>query len=509
MIEQQMPAQLSGCALALVIGTVVTGGPPGSEVGLVSNFDSGDMSVAFGAGWADSTDAIQGGASSVLTRVVAPGAMESAGALRLTGQIEPGAAYPWAGVTFSPGSAPFAPENLSSKSGVSFYARGDGGAYVVMLFLQSNGFTPVSQAFKVGPEWASYTFPFEQFGGTDARDLMGVFIGAVGKTGPFELEIDEVLFEPGGREVASLPVIDNLAHPPDYDTVPRRVLGRIEIVGHGPTPLVMIPGFGHGGEIFRPFAEHNRDRYLMVLVTPAGFAGTPAPPMPDPPDTGYGDRTWSRDFEIAVWEVIERLGLESPILVGYSGGLQHAIRVALDHPESVAGVISLIGEPFRIMQWPESDGNRAELVEKRLAHAWFRTVSPNIWRAGMGNGDWYSACTVTGQQLYEASLTPSIPTMVRYLCEKWSYDPIPDLDKQPIPILALLPDVTQNTEDVAYQSFLRIALIGPWESMPSTSLLEARVVPGARMGALVDLVEPVSDQVAEFVAILRAVSTAP
>lgn len=505
MVVQQQLARVVSLALTLVLGSGVSGheGPPGSESGLVSNFDSGDMTVEFGAGWADSTDAIQGGDSSVRAEVIAPGAGGSAGALRVTGQLNTGIEHPWAGVMFSPGPDPYAPANLSSKRGISFFARGDGGTYVVMLFLQSRGFTPVGQTFEVGSKWARYTFPFEKFDGTDGRDLTGVFIGASGRAGPYAIEIDEVQFEAGGQEVAAPPRIDNLRHPPDYETVPRKALGRIEIIGHGPTPLIMIPGLAHGGEIFRPFAEHNRDRYLMVLLTPPGVGGTPAPPMPDPPDTGYGERPWCRDYEHAIWEVIERLHLESPILVGYSDGLQHAIRVALDHPESVAGVISVIGEPLRTLPWPASEGTRVELVEKRMAHAWFRSVTSDVWRSGMGSGSWYSADSATGRQLYEASLVPTIPTMVRYFCERWSYDPIPELEELPIPILALLPDAHQLAEDANYQSFLTIALIGPWESIPATSLLDTRVLPGARLGALVDLVEPVSALVAEFVTMIQ------
>ena len=289
MVTQQLLAQVASLALTLVLGSGASGqeGPPGSESGLVSNFDSGDMKSAFGVGWANSTDTVRGGESSVLAEVITPGAEGSAGALRVTGQLIQGIAHPWAGVMFSPGSTPYASANLSSKRGISFFARGDGGTFVVMLFLQSRGFTPVGQTFEAGSKWARHSFLFEEFDGIDGRDLTGMFIGASGRTGPFEIEIDEVQFEAGGREVAAPPRIDNLVHPPDYETVPPGALGRIEIIGHGPTPLVLIPGLAHGGEIFRPFAEHNRDRYFMVLLTPPG-GGNPGAADARP----AGQRLW-------------------------------------------------------------------------------------------------------------------------------------------------------------------------------------------------------------------------
>ena len=67
----------------------------------------------------------------------------------------------------------------------------------------------------------------------------------------------------------------------------------------------------------------------------------------------------------------------------------------------------------------------------------------------------------------------------------------------------MLPDPQQLAEDANYQSFLTNALIGPWKSIPATSLLDTRVLPGARLGALVDLVEPVSAHVAEFVEMIH------
>ena len=72
--------------------------------------------------------------------------------------------------------------------------------------------------------------------------------------------------------------------------VPNRsigTLGRAELVGRGQRDVVLIPGFGHGGEVFREFIELNGDRYRMLVVTPAGMGGTPAPPMLQPSES-YG-----------------------------------------------------------------------------------------------------------------------------------------------------------------------------------------------------------------------------
>ncbi len=110
------------------------------------------------------------------------------------------------------------------------------------------------------------------------------------------------------------PSLNQLVHPEGYKTAQLGTLGRAELVGHGPCDVVLIPGFGHGGEVFREFVELNGDRYRMLVVTPAGMEGTPAPPMP-PPSESYGKRAWSSAFEKAVWDSIQRHSLKKPALI--------------------------------------------------------------------------------------------------------------------------------------------------------------------------------------------------
>ncbi len=136
-----------------------------------------------------------GGKSTAELNVIEGGAEESQGCLAITGEIVAGAAQTWAGAMFSPGEAPMSPTDLSSKKALSFWARGDGKTYLVMLFLQSEGFTPVVKTFSAGAEWKRHSFVLEDFNGTDAHDLMGVYVGAGGTTGTFELQIDDVRFD--------------------------------------------------------------------------------------------------------------------------------------------------------------------------------------------------------------------------------------------------------------------------------------------------------------------------
>ena len=75
---------------------------------------------------------------------------------------------------------------------MSFWAKGDGQAYSVVLLAESNsGQMPVFQNFTAGPEWKKYSFPISALK-IDGSDLTGVaFIKGMG-TGKFEFEVDEV-----------------------------------------------------------------------------------------------------------------------------------------------------------------------------------------------------------------------------------------------------------------------------------------------------------------------------
>jgi imidazolonepropionase-like amidohydrolase len=171
--------------------------PPGSESGLISDFEgpSSTTKTAFGAGWTVSTDALMGGKSKAQISVVDGGAGGSAHALVIAGTIDGGPGQHWAGVLFSPAERPMSPANLSGKSGISFWARGDGKSASVMVFSQTRGFIPAIKSFTTGREWRQFHFGWKDFDGLDGAGTLGVFFGGGNEPGAFELTIDDVRLE--------------------------------------------------------------------------------------------------------------------------------------------------------------------------------------------------------------------------------------------------------------------------------------------------------------------------
>lgn len=165
--------------------------PAGSETEMVSNFDDLKLTARYGM-WALTSDAEIGGKSQATLQPVAGGAVGSKGALQVTGELVPGAAFTWAGVAFHPGASADEAVNLTGKKILSFWAKGDGKSYAVAVMTESSaGQMPGIQPFTAGPEWKQYTFSWSDFK-TDGHDVTGIAFAHAQEPGKFEFEIDEV-----------------------------------------------------------------------------------------------------------------------------------------------------------------------------------------------------------------------------------------------------------------------------------------------------------------------------
>jgi hypothetical protein len=169
--------------------------PAGLDSGLVSNFEDMAPTTRFGMGWVVSIDGLAGGNSTARFRVVAEGANGSLGSLLIEGEVVPGFPFPWAGAMFVPGAVPGQAVNLSNEKRISFWAKGDGGTYRVMLSARSYWPVPVARFFVGSREWKHYTFEISDFDGMDGHDLTGVTFAAGLRPAKFALRIDEVRFK--------------------------------------------------------------------------------------------------------------------------------------------------------------------------------------------------------------------------------------------------------------------------------------------------------------------------
>lgn len=113
------------------------------------------------------------------------------------------------------------------------------------------------------------------------------------------------------------PLLNNFSHPAEYITPKPFELGKVQKSGTSKIPMILIAGFGYGGNIFDDFPSANKEKYTMYAVTLPEYGGTPVPPMPDLA-ISFGERTWFRNAEKAILNLIEKEKLIQPVLLTHN-----------------------------------------------------------------------------------------------------------------------------------------------------------------------------------------------
>jgi esterase len=99
-----------------------------------------------------------------------------------------------------------------------------------------------------------------------------------------------------------------------------------EAIGEGP-PVVILHGLFGSGRNWAPIAQSLAGSYRLYL----------------PDARNHGASPWSHtmtypDMALDVLALIEREGLQRPVVVGHSMGGKTAMTLALEHPDAIAGI---------------------------------------------------------------------------------------------------------------------------------------------------------------------------
>jgi len=263
------------------------------------------------------------------------------------------------------------------------------------------------------------------------------------------------------QEKCSDSSLDNFKHPPNTATSRLGELGRVDKMGTGSVPMILIPGAAFGGSIWKDFMERNRDAYTMYTITPPGYEGTPPPPIPS--DDNYAEQVWTDALIGAIVELIDKEHLDRPIVVGHHMlGDYYALRLTINHPGKVSGVVVIAGTPS--FPFPAYGSNkpgspikladekqRSESVKGFWA-PFYHHVTPTMWRAGSFQARRFCKDPKRGGELFNQQLALPIPTQVRYFLEYLSSDLGPSLSKIQVPVLAVVPRMNW-TIDAAFDAF--------------------------------------------------------
>jgi len=160
---------------------------------LISDFEQ-DLGIRFGVPWQATTDSRMGGQSKAQQQRITPGAHGSLGALRVSGRVNRGYLFPWAGSVFFPASIPMQAVDASDRSRLEFTTRGDGSRYAV-LFLSGDGGIPARFAFVAGPHWRQVRVDLAAVPGLDLAHLQGIAFSAGPDVGPFRFDLDDIVLQ--------------------------------------------------------------------------------------------------------------------------------------------------------------------------------------------------------------------------------------------------------------------------------------------------------------------------
>lgn len=213
--------------------------------------------------------------------------------------------------------------------------------------------------------------------------------------------------------------IDNFVHVKGTVTAPLGQLGHVEKRGNGPVDMLLIPGASFGWRVWEDFMARNADRYTMWAITPPGYDGTPPPPMPESDD--FTRRVWSDALVESLARLVVSEGMDRPIVVGHHlMGDYYALRLGLEYPDRVGGVVVIAGEPTRGAGWLAD--HEASLDEKLTAvrEQWkpfFKTVSMETWLNGTYKGPQFSNDAARGEELYQQQISTPLPIQIRYFLE--------------------------------------------------------------------------------------------
>ena len=129
-----------------------------------------------------------------------------------------------------------------------------------------------------------------------------------------------------------------------------------QMFGTGPQTVLLVPGWqiAHS-RVWKFQVPYLAERFRVVTFDARGSGRS------DRPDTGYDHDTLAAD----ALAVMNAAGIDRAALVGWSGGVNHAIMLAAAHPDRVTHLILINGAPSQATG-PERAQRRQEVM--RLFH---------------------------------------------------------------------------------------------------------------------------------------------
>jgi pimeloyl-ACP methyl ester carboxylesterase len=270
------------------------------------------------------------------------------------------------------------------------------------------------------------------------------------------------------------------------------VVGSLHITqyGSGTQALIFIPGLTCGPWEWNGQIAHFAPRYTIFALTLPGFDG-------QPPISGPLFPTVTADF----WRFLDQKGVTKPIVIGHSLGGTMAFMLATQHPERLAGIVSLDGLPI----YPASVFMPAASVKAMATRQAARMATMTAAQFAEFQRTIVLPYLVTSPQDVDAIgalVSKSDPAATgRWFEEDLTLDLRPSLAQANLPILLLAPyDATVDAQyHLPTAEAKRTFYDGIVKNAPHATVT---IIPNSRHFAMYDQPQAVTDDIATFIASL-------
>jgi pimeloyl-ACP methyl ester carboxylesterase len=269
---------------------------------------------------------------------------------------------------------------------------------------------------------------------------------------------------------------NNLILPLEYKCSVMGAIPEYSKAGNGSPSLIVIPGLGFDKSIFGDFIKANQRQYTIYCITIPGYGNTQAPALP-PVGTSFGEQSWNKSILEGIKMLISQEKIRKPIIVGhFVQGTQLALRMAIDFPELVSGVI-ILGGPAKFILI--SNGKPVEYplastvnyIDKITAPNWFKSISKSDYDNGNYLPEIYSLDSGIANSLWKQSASVPLPVAVHSLCEFLASDITLEAEKIKCPVLVLRPAFNDKVLRKTINNYLVPQFINAWDKVKNTNAL--------------------------------------
>ncbi len=279
--------------------------------------------------------------------------------------------------------------------------------------------------------------------------------------------------------------INNLVLPKGYKASAYGAVPEFRKQGKGKKNLILIPGLGFEGTVFDDFAQANRKKYTLYILTIPGFGQTASAPMP-PAGTSYGDQYWNKGVLTGIANLIESEKIRDPIIIGsFVQGTQLALRMAIDYPGKISKVIVMGGAAKFVYidkgvpkQYPLK--SMIAYTDKVTREQWFKHMPSKDFNEGNYLPEIYSLNPTRGKMLWDQPAQVPTAVMVQYVCEFFASDIMLELDRIKCPVLVLRPSFSSAVLGETINSYVKPQFIDAWNGADTANpLIRIKDIPDA------------------------------